>query len=47
MGADDPQKNLFWVVRRFVGTDVPQENCFGSLGDPLVLIICKRICFGL
>ncbi len=28
MGANDPQKNLFWVVRRFVGADVPQENLF-------------------
>jgi hypothetical protein len=28
MGAHDPQKILFWVVRRFVGTDVPQENLF-------------------
>ncbi len=28
MGVDDPQKNLFWVVRRFVGVDDPQKNMF-------------------
>jgi hypothetical protein len=28
VGANDPQKNMFWVVRRFVGTHVPQENLF-------------------
>ncbi len=28
MGTNDPQKNMFWFVRRFVGADVPQENMF-------------------
>ncbi len=28
VGADDPQKNLVWVIRRFVGVDVLRENLF-------------------
>ncbi len=28
MGANDPKKNMFWVVKRFVGVDVPQKNLF-------------------
>jgi len=28
LGADVPQENLFWVIRRFMGVDNLQENLF-------------------
>jgi hypothetical protein len=38
VGADVPQENMFWVIRRSVGVDNLQENLFWVVKELRIFI---------